>query len=151
LRKFKYRLERLLRYRRSLTRIERVGLARCVGELARAEEDAVNLRGNRNTVRIARLRTVESGTTSMEVRNLHEHMLRIDEAIDNADEEKRKAEEEVGKAREKLVSKRRDERAIELHRERRWKVWLRDYYRDENRVMDDIGNTRHVRIKTSRQ
>jgi len=150
LRKFNYRLERLLRYRRSLTQIERVGLARTVGELARAEEAAVSLRGNRNTVRVARLRAIEKGTTSSEVRNLHEHMLRIDEAIDKADEDVRLAGVEVEKAREKLVGKRKEERAIELHRERRWKVWLRDYYRDENRQMDDVGNTRHVRLHASR-
>jgi flagellar biosynthesis chaperone FliJ len=55
------------------------------------------------------------------------------------------ARENAEKVRVELVKKRRDERTIELFRERLWKTWLKEYYRDETRTLDDIGTIRHVR------
>ena len=145
MRAFRYRLDRLLRYRRSLTGRERISLANRVGILARAEDHASGLRGIRNAMLVQRLRALEYGLTAREVENLHEYVLRIDDAIGSAVGQIEKAREQVEVAREELVTRRRDERVIELHRERRWKTWLRDYYRDENRTLDDLATLRHVR------
>ena len=120
-------------------------LAQRVGILTRAEERATELRGVRNATLISRLRALEIGLTSREMANLHHHMLRIKEAIDRADTDTRKARERVEKAREKLVERRRDERAIELHRQRRWQAWRMDYDREESRILDDLATIRHVR------
>jgi flagellar export protein FliJ len=134
-----------LSYRRSLSARERVRFATKVGALVRAEEHASELRGIRNATLIARLRALEYGLKAQEVRNLHEHLLRVGEAIDSADNDIGKAKENVDKARGELVERMRDEKAIEKLRERRWKTWLRDYYRDESRTLDDIATIRHVR------
>lgn len=132
-------------YRRSLSARERVRFATKVGALVRAEEHASELRGIRNATLIARLRALEYGLKAQEVRNLHEHLLRVGEAIDSADNDIVKAKENIDKARGELVERMRDEKAIEKLRERRWKTWLRDYYRDESRTLDDIATIRHVR------
>ncbi len=129
-----------------MTQVERVELAQRIGTLTRTQNHAVSLRQSRSEARIRRLQSIERGTSRHEVINIHEHMLRIEEAIGVTEEEIQTAEEEVEKARQKLVTRRRDERAIELHRERRWKTWLKDYYRDENRTLDDLAIMRHVRI-----
>jgi flagellar export protein FliJ len=134
-----------LSYRRSLSARERVRFATKVGALVRAEEHASELRGIRNATLIARLRALEYGLKAQEVRNLHEHLLRVGEAIDSADNDIVKAKENIDKARGELVERMRDEKAIEKLRERRWKTWLRDYYRDESRTLDDIATIRHVR------
>lgn len=98
-----------------------------------------------NSTKIEHQRSLETGTTTREIVNLHEHIVRISEAIDLADEEIEKARVEVDKARDKLVIRRRDERAIEIYRKRRFNAWLQDYYRDENRTLDDLATIRHVR------
>ena len=120
-------------------------LAQTIGVLTLAEQKAVELRGIRNATMLNRMRSLEDGVTAREVGNLHHHILRIEEAIDQADEHIALAQVEVEKSRVKLVERRRDEKAIELHRNRRWQAWLRDYYRDENRTLDDLATIRHVR------
>ena len=145
MRRFKYRLDRLLRYRRSLTRRERIGLAQAVGVLTRTEERASEMRGVRNETLLRRLRALEVGLTAREVGNLHHHVLRIDEAIGQADRDIENAKVDVEQARGKLIERRRDERAIELHRNRRFQAWLKEYYRDENRILDDLATIRHIR------
>jgi flagellar FliJ protein len=149
MRRFKYRLERLLRYRRSLTNRERISLAQAVGVLTRAEDHASDMRGVRNETLLLRIRALETGLTAKEMENLHHHVLRIDEAIDQAEDDIEKAREDMEDARGKLVERRRDERAIELHRDRRFKAWLKDYYRDEGRTLDDLATIRHVRREES--
>jgi len=145
MRRFRYRLDRLLRYRRSLAQRERIRLAERVGALNREEEHKVRLQKVRNETLVRRLRALETGLTAREMGNLHYHLLRVEEAIDRTELNIRNAEIEVEKARAELVKRRRDERAIELHRDRRWKVWLRDYNRDESRTLDDMATVRHVR------
>lgn len=145
MRRFRFRLERLLRYRRSLTARERARLAHRVGMLTRAETHSAELRGIRNASLVARLRALETGLTAREASNLHEHLVRIGEAIDTADSDVESARKEVDKARENLVERRRDERVIELYRKRQWQAWLKDYYRDESKILDDSGTIRHVR------
>jgi len=141
---FKFRLEQILSYRRSLTQKERIGLAREVGVLSQAEAASAQLRGYLNEMSITQIHTIEAGTTGKEAVNLHEHRLRVEEAIVHADGDIVKARENVEKQRELLVEKRRGERAIEMYRSRKWKAWLKDYYRDENRTLDDLGMIRHV-------
>jgi len=145
MRRFNFRLERILSYRRSLAARERVRFATKVMALVQAENRASELRGIRNATFIARLRTLEHGTKALEILNLHEHLLRIGDAIDVADKEIVKAKDNVEKARGELVERMRDEKVIEMLKARRWKTWLRDYYRDESKTLDDIATLRHAR------
>ncbi len=145
MRKFKFRLERILNFRRSLSERERTRFARKVGKQAHAEEREQNLRDIRDETIESRIKAIQEGMSAREIGNLHEHLVRIDETIEHAGAEIVKAREETDKARLDLVEKRRDERVIELYRKRKHKVWLRDYYRDENRTLDDIGTILHVR------
>jgi len=146
MRAFKFRLERILKYRHSLVLDERVTFSRKAGELARAQEHESELRNLREAMKVLRIHALSEGTTSTEVGNIHNHLLRIGDAIDSAAETVVNAEKDVEEARGELVEKMRDERAIELLKERRWKAWQKEYYRDEGRVLDDIANIRHARI-----
>jgi flagellar export protein FliJ len=145
MRRFNFRLERILGFRRSLTESEKARFAVKVNALVGCEEQAGRLRGIRNQTLVARMRAFQIGLTAREAANLHEHIVRIGEAIDHADGDVDKARDQVDKARVKLVERKRDQRAIELLRERRFQTWMRDYYRDEGKVLDDIGTIRHVR------
>lgn len=128
-----------------MTERERTRFAEKVGIQVRAEEHEKNLRNFRDATRQVRIGKLQEGMTPGEIGNLHEHLVRIDESIGHAGEEIAIARENAEKVRVELVKKRRDERTIELFRERRWKTWLKDYYRDETRTLDDIGTIRHVR------
>jgi flagellar protein FliJ len=149
MKRFTFRLERILGFRRSMTEGEKAHFAARVKELVGAEENASALRGVRNETLVARLKAFEDGLTAREAGNLHEHIVRINEAIGQADQEIDLARDKVDKARVKLVERRRDERAVELLRERRFSAWEKDYYRDEGKTLDDIGNLRHVRLSES--
>jgi flagellar protein FliJ len=149
MRKFKFRLERLLNFRRSMTERERTHFAEKVGIQVRAEQHENNLRDFRDATRRVRIGKLQEGMTPGEIGNLHEHLIRIDESIGHAGQEIARAKEATERVRVELVKKRRDERTIELHRERRWKSWLKDYHRDETRTLDDIATIRHVRDRGS--
>ncbi len=122
-----------------------MALARELGNLARLEKQAGDLKGYLNTSKIQSVHALESGLTAREIGNLHENMLRTEEAIDGALEKVEQGKETVENARGELVEKRRDERAIELYRERRFKAWVKDYHRDESKTLDDLSTIRHVR------
>jgi flagellar protein FliJ len=145
MKKFNFRLEKILNYRHSLMEREKAAFGLKVQTLTKAEEDAWLLRGIRNETLIARLRAYQEGITAKEASNLHEHIVRIDETIDNADQKVEKAKREVDAARDELVERRRDERAVELLKARRFKGWLKEYYRDEGKTLDDIATIRHTR------
>lgn len=145
MRKFRFRLERLLNYRRSLSERERIRFADKVGTQVRAEEHEKNLKNVRDATKRIRIGKFQEGMTPVEIGNLHEHLVRIDETIDRAGTEVVKARNNTENARVDLVKRRRDQRTIELYRDRRWKAWLKDYYRDETRTLDDIATIRHVR------
>jgi flagellar export protein FliJ len=138
-------MERILSYRRSLTGSEKARFAARVQALTRAQDNASTLKGIRNETILTRLRAFESGLTAREASNLHEHIVRIDESIDKADQDVADAGHQVDKARVNLVERRRDERAVELLRKRRFQTWLRDYHRDEGKTLDDVGMMRHLR------
>jgi flagellar protein FliJ len=148
MRRFDYRLEKILRFRKTLTQSQRVHLARKIGVLSLAEQKAVELRGIRNATLVNRLRSLEEGVMARDIGNIHQHVMRIEEAIGVADEDIEHAQVEVDESRTQLVERRRDEKAIELHRARRWQTWLRDYYRDENRTLDDLATIREARKKS---
>ena len=145
MRRFKFRLERILSYRRSLTEAEKAHFATKVAAVLRAEEHASRLRGIRNETLIARIRALQYGTTATEVSNIHEHLIKVDEALGNALEKVEKTKFEMEQARQKLVERRRDQRAIELIKDRRFSSWLRDYYREEGKILDDIATIRYLR------
>jgi flagellar export protein FliJ len=145
MRRFNFRLQRILGYRRSLTEGEKTRFAVKVQALVRAEEDASRLRGVRNQTIVARMSAFREGITSREAANLHEHIVRINEAIGVADVSVESATGAVDIAREKLVERRRDEKAVELLKKRRFQAWERDYYRDEGKTLDDIATIRHAR------
>ena len=134
-----------------MTEGEKAIFATKVKGLVNAEETASQLRGLRNETLLVRLRAFENGLTAREAGNLHEHIVRINETIEHADQDVGKARVMVDKARVKLVERRRDERAVELLRQRRFQTWLRDYYRDEGKTLDDIGTIRHVRISEAEE
>jgi flagellar protein FliJ len=149
MKRFNFRLERILGYRRSLTEGEKAQFAVKVRALMNAEENASVLRGFRNETLLARMKAFENGLTAREAGNLHEHIVRINETIDHADRDVEAATVQVDKARVKLVERRRDERAVELLREKRFQAWTEDYYRDEGKTLDDIGTIRHARLAES--
>jgi flagellar protein FliJ len=144
MKRFKFRLERVLDYRKSLTEGEKAQFGLKVRELTKAEQNASELRGIRNQALVVRLESYEKGITSPEASNLHEHIKRIDETIEVAQKKVENAKQNVEVARVKLVERRRDQKAVELVKDRRFKAWQKDYYRDEGKTLDDIATIRHV-------
>lgn len=145
MRKFTFKLERLLSFRKILTDQERGRLANSVASLNVALDEAnqlINIRESTISYRDEKLR---SGVEAGEVVNLHGHLQRIEESISFAQEKVDEARDDVRKSTEALVEKKRDEKALEIVKSRRFSVWLRDYYRDEGKILDDIGTMKYLR------
>ena len=128
-----------------MTKGEKARFATKVQALVKAEQNASQLRGIRNETIVARTTAFRKGTTSREAGNIHEHIVRIDEAIGGADQNVEAAGKQVDVARGKLVERRRDQKAVELLRDRRFRSWLKDYYRDKGKTLDDIATIKYVK------
>ena len=148
MRKFRFRLERVLSFRRSITNQAKSELAVKIGDLTRAERNAGELKNSRNNLVLYRMQGFVKGITAGEAVNLHEHLIRTGEAVGKAESKVEEKKVVVAGARKKLLEKRRDEIAIDNLRKRRFKNWLKEYYRDESRQLDDIATVKHTRQKT---
>ena len=143
MRKFRFKLEKLHEYRKLLTGEEKTRLAREVGKLTKIEQQGKSLREIKLATQKMRIRGLSEGLYPGEIINLHEHLLRVDETIADTDKKIVVALQDVEKARLKLIERRKDEIVVESLKKRIFKRWLRDYYRDDGKTLDDIGNIQY--------
>ncbi|MFH1676917.1 MAG: flagellar FliJ family protein, partial [bacterium] len=108
-------------------------------------------KNSRNNLVLYRMQGFGKGIMAGEAINLHEHLIRTGEAVGKAESKVEEKKGVVTGARKKLLEKRRDEIAIESLKKRRFQAWLKEYYRDESRQLDDIATVKHARRKSGEQ
>lgn len=145
MKRFNFRLDRLLSFRKLLTNEEKSRLAREVGKLNIEEEQARKLKDIRSATVQVRISGLQEGMKAGEMINIHEHLLRIDESIGDTGKRIARALSDVENARLMLLERRKDEKVIESLRKRRYSKWLMDYYREDGKILDDIANIQYYR------
>ncbi|BDU77488.1 flagellar export protein FliJ [Mesoterricola sediminis] len=141
--RFRFRLEALLRVRRSLEEEAKRAMARAVtardqaqlrvGELRQTQRQAIEGRrmGTNQTIDLERLRDIERWLVVVE--------RRIQEAVEAV----RQADERVREARAQLVKAHQDHLILQRLKERRQAQHALEVLREEAKEMDEIAVLRH--------
>ena len=140
MRRFRFRLDRLLELRRSLARQVQARYGESAGAVGAIDRRIAEIHAAREEHK-AQL-VAGAGAPELDMRAAIMTRQFIDRswlAIRRALVERRAAEEAAEAVRLELVEARRGVRVLELLRERRMSEWRRDAAREETRDLDDVG------------
>jgi flagellar FliJ protein len=147
MRKFRFPLEGVARVRELAVRRREVTLARAREELARAEEqrrlDAEAIRQSlRSAPRGSVVQVRQLLERDRELQRLRARLARQEEVL---------AEREAGMAdeRSRLLEARRDAKAVEKLRERRYVEFVREVVREEQKGTDEVASNRARQKRTA--
>ena len=140
MRRFSFKLEKILRLRENREKETEIELGKAVGILSALELRIKNIALEK--VQAAKNRF--SGSFS-QMRNYEFYIMRLDQTRDALLEAAAKAELEVEKAREIYLEASRDRKIISKLKERQEKEYQRNVNLEEIKIIDDISGGRSAR------
>ncbi|RKY03911.1 flagellar export protein FliJ [Candidatus Poribacteria bacterium] len=147
MRRFSFRLEPVLRYRRMIEEMRKMELAaaRAEYDLARARLEEV-VRRREELEGVLRRREAE-GLSAAEAQLYLGYLAALRDLEAARREELKRAEEKLEMARNRLLSSRRDRRAVEILRERELERFKAEMRREELKLIDEVSNNKTARLK----
>lgn len=143
--RFAFPLEKVLRLRRELEEAKARALAEARAEETGVQEARKALVNHRDVGR-ARLAAVhQQGGAVGHIQNLEYVLERVDDQIRDADEACRRAEETVTASLDDFRAAFVDRKSLDQLRNRRKEEWRAHANRNEQKTMDEVATTRHVR------
>lgn len=144
---FRFRLEKVLRYRHRLVDLRSRDVAEAELVLAGIQDRCENLRR-----RLAAVNDPARAGEAVDVRGRLELAAwydRQEKALAALEEERRAAAQNVERYRAELSDAWRDREVLERLRQRRREEWLKDQERRERAELDEIGQQRSGRARTA--
>jgi flagellar export protein FliJ len=142
---FKFRLQKVLELRLA-RELEQAGV---LADARRAAAEAERVRELLEQVReIGQQQIADAhgtGGTAGQLQNLNFVLERLGEQLDHADVECRSAADQVASELSAFSHALRDRRVLDQLRERQLATWRSAQVRQEQKTMDDVAATRHVR------
>ncbi len=138
MKKFKFKLKKLLELRQYKEREAEIALGHAMGELVRIENEIKNIAAKR--LDAARLR-FESSQTAAEMRYTDLYILRLDRTTDKLLEEAAKAELKVSEARDIFLEASKEKKILEKLKEKREKDYKKFVLSEEVKAIDEIANS----------
>ena len=138
MKRFSFRLEKLLDYRKFREKEAEVNLGK-----ANAARDAIQL--ELDSIALKRVRTAaerRQGLSIPELLAIEHYITRLDTSRDTLLERLVLAEMDVEKAREKYIQATRERRVLSKLREKKSDEWKKYVTEEEAAVLDDIANFR---------
>ena len=141
MRRFSFRLEKLLRLRNHLERAQQI-------ETQQREQVVVELEGSKRILEEERTETIQDLSPGrgkrwkgLEQREKVEYLGRVEHLLVATQGRLSEENENLEKAREKLVEASRGRKVVESLRNRQWKEWQEEFLREEGKELDEIGQT----------
>jgi flagellar FliJ protein len=146
MKRFVFKLQSLLNYKKHLEQVARQEMAKAVAAVNECEKQIENLKENRASSALKLDALVEKGVDAREFNLYHGFLTAVDRMI--IDEKNRKFELEKTLNEKRSVLKKRtiDKKAMERLRERRAEEYTRDMIREEQKELDEIAS-----LKTARE
>jgi len=142
-RRFRFRLESLLRLRRSLEENAQRGLARALAQLDQARTRLARLRQDRTEALESRSLAPGQAVDLERWRAVERWVLALERRIVIAGEDLKEAEARVAAARQELVRAHRARLMLERLKERRQEQHAIEQLREEAREMDEMAVLRY--------
>lgn len=140
MKRFQFRLERLLNVRSQETDMARRALASAISEA----ELARRTQANASAAVASRVSEVshkeQSGMTVFEFASLRTHVRALQKDLDQADANLSEANSHTHERRNQLIEARRGERVLERLKEKRLELYSREALAEEQKELDEFGD-----------
>ncbi|MDD9303604.1 MAG: flagellar export protein FliJ [Desulfobacter sp.] len=145
MKRFEFKLESLLKYKRHLEQMARQEMAKAVSQMNECTHQIQTLKENRETSALRLDHLVEKGVNSREF-NLHHGFLSVlDRMIIEEQDRKIRLEKMMEEKRSLLKKRTIDKKAMERLRERRADEYTREIIRQEQKELDEIASLKKAR------
>lgn len=145
MKRFRFRLQALLNYKRHLEEMARQEMAKAVTRVNACEERIQSLVKERQEVALTLEKRVADGISSGEFKRYHGFMAAMDQAVSEQRHVKARLEKELEEKRSILTRRTIDKRAMERLREKRTDEYFREMLKEEQKVLDEVASLKRVR------
>jgi len=146
MKRFKFRLESLLKYKGHLEQVARREMADAVAQVNTCEQQIQTLGQDRSLAALRLEAMVEKGMSAMEFKRHHGFLSAVDQMILDEKQRKRTLEKKVEETRAMLKKRTIDKKSLERLREKQAEEYTREMLREEQKELDEIAG-----IKTARE
>ncbi len=146
MRRFEFKLESLLNYKKFLEKMARQEMAKAVANINDCDQQIQTLKETKVTSSLKLEKVVEKGVGAQEFKLHHEFLAMVDQMIVDEKIRKTQLEKILDEKRSMLKKRTIDKKAMERLRERRSKEYSQEMIRNEQKELDEISS-----LKTARE
>jgi flagellar FliJ protein len=137
MKKFNFKLEKLLNLREYREHEAEIALGHAIGELTRIENEIKITAAKRLEASSLRFK---AGSTASEIQYADLYILRLDKTADKLMEDAAKAELKVSEARDEYLEASKEKKIIEKLKEKKEKEYKKFILSEEDKALDEIAN-----------
>ena len=145
MKKFQFRLQALLRYKKHLEQMARQEMAKAVAEVNACEMEIQRLVHERLNAALRLEERVAKGIRSGEFKRYQEFLVIMDQIIVQERIRKQRLEKIMEEKRSMLTQRTIEKKAMERLREKRAEEYTRDMLREEQKMLDEVASLKRVR------
>lgn len=146
MKRFEFKLQSLLNYKRHLEEMARQEMARAVADVTACERRIQELEGEKEAAAQNLETLVEKGVDAQAFKMYHGFLGALDQTMAEHRHKKMSLEKILEEKRSALTQRTIDKKAMERLRERRAKEFVREMLREEQKGLDEIAA-----LKTARE
>jgi len=145
MKRFQFRLQALLNYKKHLEEMARQEMAKAVARVNACEEQIQALAQDRRNAADSLETRVEKGIGSGEFKQYHGFIAAMDQMLVIQKKTKQRLERELAEKRSMLAKRTIDKRAMERLREKRAEEYTQEMLKEEQKVLDEVASLKRVR------
>ncbi len=145
MKKFNFRLEPLLNYRKYLERVAQQHTAKAHMDVKNCENQILNLKQvwTNNTDEVENI--VENGVSAKEFKRYHDYLNSVEAGIAQEEVRKLQLEKVLKEKLQELKKKSVDKKAMELYREKLKEAYTQELLKNEQKELDEISSLKIAR------
>ncbi len=145
MKRFQFRLQALLNYKKHLEEMARQEMAKAVARVNICEERIQALVKERRDAADSLEKRVEKGMESGEFKRYHGFIAAMDQMLVAQKKTKQRLEKELSEKRSMLAKRTIDKRAMERLREKRAEEYTKEMLQEEQKALDEVASLKRVR------
>ena len=145
MKRFQFRLQSLLNYKKHLEEVARQEMAKAVTRVNICEERIQALVKERLNMKDTLEKRVEQGMGSGEFKQYHGYLTVIEQMVVSHRRTKERLEKELEEKRSMLAKRTIDKRAMERLREKKADEYSREMLKEEQKMVDEVASLKRAR------
>ena len=145
MKRFRFRLQALLNYKKHLEEMARQEMAKAVALVNECEEQIQSLIKERRKTASILEKKVADGVSSGEFKRYHGFLAALDQMVVEERNKKFRLEKALDEKRSILTKRTIEKRAMERLREKRAEEHVREMLKEEQKVLDEVASLKRVR------